>query len=473
MPTRLPTPTPRHHTAPTPGRKTRGRAVATVARALGRPLMPWQRRAVDVALEVDADTGRYAYPLVLVTVPRQSGKTALAVSAMLERSLTTHGGRIWYTAQTGLKAREQSHEMFELCERSPFAPHIKVYRGAGDTRLDIPASGGRIKSHPPTSDSLHGNQSDMNVIDEGWFFTEPDAHALMGAITPTQLTRPNPQTWIVSTQGTLDRSVWFHGLVDAARAGELPGACLIDYGLAADDDPEDLAALAAAHPALGHTVTMDALRDARASVSSSEWARAYGNIRAGAIAPFIDPDTYRATITPAPIPDGAPVTFAAAVDVDRTQTAIAAAALDADGTPAAEIVAVLPGTADAGATLADLAARWSGNRALIDRYGPAATVADDAERAGAEVDTLTVRDVTTAAADLYDRLLTNAVRLAPSDALDAAVAVATRRRVGDAWAWSRRSSSTSVAALEAVTLAVYGAIRRPAPAARPRIYTGG
>src|SRR5699024_1385564 len=148
--------------------------------------------------------------------------------------------RVWYTAQTGAKAAEQFKEMIDTVERSPFAPGCKTYRAAGDVRIDVPALGSRMKAHPPTGDSLHGNQSDLNIIDEGWFFTEPVAAALMGAITPTQLTRGNPQTWIVSTQGTVDRSVWFHGLIDAARAGELPGACLIDYGLPPGADPEDL-----------------------------------------------------------------------------------------------------------------------------------------------------------------------------------------------------------------------------------------
>ena len=38
--------------------------------------MPWQRQVADVALELD-DAGRFAYPLVVITVPRQSGKTTL------------------------------------------------------------------------------------------------------------------------------------------------------------------------------------------------------------------------------------------------------------------------------------------------------------------------------------------------------------------------------------------------------------
>jgi hypothetical protein len=50
-----------------------GPAVARVANALGTPLMPWQRYVADVGGEVD-HRGRFVYPLVIVTVPRQSGR---------------------------------------------------------------------------------------------------------------------------------------------------------------------------------------------------------------------------------------------------------------------------------------------------------------------------------------------------------------------------------------------------------------
>ena len=42
--------------------------------------------------------------------------------------------------------------------------------------------------------------------------------------------------------------------------------------------------------------------------------------------------------------------------------------------------------------------------------------------------------------------------------LDAAVEGSKQRTLGDAWAWSRRSSRTNVAPLVAVTLAHYGVI---------------
>ena len=58
--------------------------------------MAWQRRVADVALEVD-DHGRYFYQLVIVTVPRQSGKTTLFGSVLDHRALIVPRARCWFT----------------------------------------------------------------------------------------------------------------------------------------------------------------------------------------------------------------------------------------------------------------------------------------------------------------------------------------------------------------------------------------
>ena len=57
-----------------------GPQVAEIARLLGTPFMPWQRQVADVALELLPD-GSFAYREVIVTVPRQQGKTTMVLVA--------------------------------------------------------------------------------------------------------------------------------------------------------------------------------------------------------------------------------------------------------------------------------------------------------------------------------------------------------------------------------------------------------
>ena len=68
--------------------------MAELAKATGRPFMAWQAQVADVALEVD-EGGRFCYQLVLVTVPRQSGKTTLFGAVLDHRALIVARARCW------------------------------------------------------------------------------------------------------------------------------------------------------------------------------------------------------------------------------------------------------------------------------------------------------------------------------------------------------------------------------------------
>lgn len=421
------------------------------------------------------DAGRFAYPLVVITVPRQSGKTALVLASSLHRGLTVPSARVWYTAQTGIKAREQFIEMIETVERSPLAKLTDCKRGAGDTRIDVPRVGARLKAHPPTGDSLHGNQSDLNVIDEGWFFTETDGHALMGAITPTQLTRKNPQTILPSTMGTAD-STWFHGIVDAARAGQ-PGVCLIDYGIADDIDSEDIDAVAAAHPAVGHTCTVDAIRDARAQLSAGEFARAYGNRRTVVGERAINVAAWRESKDATPIAEDARLIFGAASSIDGADTAIVVATLAADGVPVAEFIEQRPGTSWAAPRLAELSDRHGYAPIVLDPNSPAGPIAAQLSDHHA-LRRISTEELTSACAEVFERIHRvdletgehdPAIRFRPHPTFDTAADNAARRYIGDRWAWSRRGSAGPVAALEAASVAIGHALTAP-DAITPEVY---
>ena len=65
-------------------------------------------------------------------------------------------------------------------------------------------------------------------------------------------------------------------------------------------------------------------------------------------------------------------------------------------------------------------------------------------------------DVLGSCAGLYNRVQERAVTHFGYGELDDAVVGAQKRRVGDRWAWGRRTSSFDVSMLEAATLAVFG-----------------
>lgn len=436
---------------------------------LGTPYMPWQQYAADVALEVD-DRGRFVHHTVIVSVPRQAGKTAFVMSLGLHRTLTTPRGKSWYTAQTGQIARERFlGDMADTAERV-LRGVVTVKRGAGDTRLVVPAHAGQFRPHPPTHDSLHSEQSDLNLIDECWAHSPAAGDALMQAIVPTQNTRPNAQTVFLSTMGDAS-STWWHDMVGEAREGK-PGVCIIDYGVPVDADgyavvdATDPSVVAPYHPAIGHTIERPVLDQARDKFGAAGFARAYGNSPSRSRVSIVPDAVLDAAETDVPIPATAPVVIAAAVSWNRDMVAIVAAAM-VDGVPVAEVIAERPGTAWAASAIAALVRAQRPVAVLVDRVGPSATLADELDRDDIELLPLSGRDVSMAADDLMQRLTDESgprVRWRPSAALRTEWGGAVLRPVADAGnVFSRRRSAGSIARIEALMLAVHGLTHQPEP----------
>lgn len=470
-------PSPRYGT-PRPTGATYGPAICKIMEWLGTPAMPWQEYAADVIGEIDPKTGLPRWPMVIISVPRQAGKTTLVLAACIQRMLTGEKRRVWSTAQTGLKARKKWIEQVEAIETGnfPLKELFKVKKSQGSEQLSIPRLGSHFSPHPPSEDSLHGEQSDLNFIDEGWVFDEAQAQALMQAIVPTQTTRPGAQTIIVSTMGTA-ASTWFHGLVDRAKQ---PGSkiALLEWGIGPDDDPTDLETIARTHPAYGHTLNMNALEAARQQLAPSEFARAYGNRPTGARERFIPLEAWQSAQSEMMIPDDAPVVFGAAVSMDRTEVAIAAAAFADDGIPIVEMVDVRPGTGWAAKRLEKLVEKHGAPAPLVDRIGPSGTLVDQLKQADLEPPKFYARDLSTACADFMDRITrvdvdgvaAPDIRIRPDESLDMAAELAEQRRMGDAWAWDRKRPAGSIAALEAATLALFALMHRPAAPVAPQIF---
>ncbi len=478
------TPPPRFATPRNPDFESYGWRVRKVARAIGTPLIPWQNDVIDVASEVD-ERGRYRYHTIIVTVPRQSGKTTLVLANGVERCMFLPSAKCWHTAQTGQDAREKFIEMADPFAKSAFGKvAATLRRGAGATRLTF-ANGSTFRPHPPTEESLHGQQSDLCDIDEGWAFDDVQGGALIQAITPTQATRPGAQTVLTSTMGTAD-STWFHAQCDKGRilsSSGSGGIAYFEWSIGDDVDASDLDAVAAAHPAYGHLIDMEALERAWETMAETPgaFARAYGNRRTESRERVIPVAAWLRAQLDVPIPADAVPVFAAATSWNRDETAIVAAAILPDGRPIVEPILVRPGTSwavDAIEAASDAADR---SPVVVDPVGPSGPLADALELRGVNVIRAKTADVTSGAADLYDRVCPvddegnpapPRIAFRPNEHLNAAVDRAAKRMVGDgAWAWGRRTSSGSIATLEAATLAVRQAIRNvPAPA--PYVYTG-
>lgn len=476
---------PRYATPRDPSRATYGGHLAAISAAMGWPLLPWQRYAADVGLEID-DEGQFVYGTVVITVQRQAGKTTLDLAGNVQNSLMGPGRRCWYTAQTGQHATAKWREMVtDVWSESPLAGIAKARLSNGDSSLRF-TNGSEFRPHPPTATSLHSKQSDRNTIDEAWSFSTVAFKALMGAITPTQTTRrmllgQRPQTWIMSTEGTSE-SEPFNEILDRNREHTAPGVAFFDWGIPADvpmpdaTNPIQLAAffdsVYAAHPGAGYLFTREDLPGFFEGLAQdlSEFARAYGNRRTGATSRVIPEADWNAAGTNEPLPDAAPLCFGAAVGRDGEDATITATALRDDGSKVTEVIRHGIGSTWTAAALKDLTDKW-GAPAVIDRAGPSADLYDQAQRAGVELLDIDLRAYTGACTAVYAGIVNvdeegkkhPATWLhRPHVAMNTAADVAARRSAGDgAWAWGRRASTGSISPMEAATLSTWGVDHLP------------
>lgn len=461
--------TPRHHTPRNLDRATRGGEVKRLAYLKGKPLMPWQQRAVDVALEIDPATGLYWYRNILITVPRQAGKTKLEGDIADHRCLSIRSARVWITAQTGKDAsawmRDEHHAALE--DVAAFRGRYTPSKRAGQEGVAWPATRSTFRVFAPLRDALHGKQGDLILIDEAWALGEQQGLDVEQATTPTMNTRPGAQRALVSTRGD-NLSVWFedHYANAVALLGD-PNSrtCLIDYGLGEGEDPEDLELVAARHPGIGYAgFDMATLRAAREAFRDNVagWARAYGNVPTNATVLAFPPSAW--TTAGAPRPDTLPDRFGVGVDVtpDGARLALALAWHHDDGTVRVELVHADQWTPT---TLHGFAALGT---PAYDPTNPAALHAlETSHLTGTPIP---AREYASACLRFRSGIIGRSIRHHHQLDLDAAAASAATSPKGDGgFAWRRATSSGSIAELVAATLAVRSLDTLPTPAPKPRV----
>jgi len=281
---------PRFATPRDPQRETLGPAVGEVARRLGRPLMPWQQSVVDVALELD-DDGSYHYDEVVLTIPRQSGKTSLVFAVIVHRLvvLARQLGRqrVTYTAQQRQKARlklerdfaeilRESTKSFteithvRLRPQRPTEWKLSLNNGAENIQF---GRGNYLQIDAPSRTGGHGDTLDVGVIDEA-FAHEDDT--IETGMSPSMVTRASRQLVVLSTAGDgRSKYLWRKVLAgrNACESGHHGRTAYFEWSAPDDADPADPATWWACMPALGFTITERTIE--------GEWEKALRNGQEG------------------------------------------------------------------------------------------------------------------------------------------------------------------------------------------------
>ena len=470
---------PKHATRRRPERETFGGELAAIAAKLGQPFMPWQRDAAEVGCEIDPETGRPAYRKVVITVPRQQGKTTLFLTWQLDRCLSPRWAqpqRSAFTAQSGKDARDKwLDEIFPLIRRSrKLMPLVgRIYEGMGNEYIRF-RNGSIIRLLSTSTSSGHSKTLHQGVLDEIWHDSDSRREQGLG---PAMLTIADAQLLFCSTAGN-DASVILDRYVKLGRAAVEEdsghGIAYIEYSAPDGWDPADEASYFGFMPALcpdppcrcdgrkwRHTVTMDAIRSERVSMEAPEFARAYGNIPdrssgAGlwtvisepAWGGLADPESH-------PVPR---VVLSAVFAHDQSRASVGLAGWRPDGLLHVELADHRPGTSWAVPRLVEMNARHDPLGVVVDEAGHESAIIKDLEAAGVPVIKAGTRGVTQAYAEFTEDA-TDSKRLRHRNQADLndALAVAVPRDVGDGGqAWGRRKSAGDISPVVAVTNAAWG-----------------
>ncbi|GGT43416.1 terminase [Streptomyces purpureus] len=464
-----------------PGFATLGGKAARVMTRLGFEPMPWQRYVLDVALEIDPETGVFAYREVGLSVPRQQGKTQQILALMVHRIMAWERQNVTYAAQNRTMAKKRwEDEFLATLDGSSLFGKYRPRKTTGNEAIIWGSTRSLLGITSNTEKAGHGPPLDLGVIDEA-FAAEDDR--LEQAFSPAMLTKPMAQLWWASAGGT-EKSVWLNKKRAAGRrhieelweTGVHPSVAYFEWFAPDSMDRSDPATWRATLPALGHTVTEAVIQAELDKLDPGEFDRAYLN-RTRKASPPDDPNVpkkvWPGLADEKSRPPADEVAFAIDVSQDRKHAAIGVAMRRRDGRVHMELVDRRPGTDWVVPAVSKLVRLWRPLVVAVASSGaPAGSLIDDLVAAGITVPedkqhphrghlvVMRAGDMTEACGQLADALNQGTVRHLDQTPLTAAVNGARTRRVGDAWVLDRTASLVDVAPLIAVTEARWALLTR-------------
>lgn len=435
-----------------------------LAEMMGWDLQPWQRRTIEVATQYELDEeGRrtYKYRDVLITVPRQCGKTTLIAPVALLRALHTPRAELYFSAQSGQYAGEFMKKLGAAHDKTwhpVLRRAFRFLRSNGQEAFRC-TNGSIFQRFTRGDEALHSKSPLMVINDEIWVMNREEGAALQGAVRPAQATfGRRAQTWYLSTMGTSD-SEFLNNMVEEGRAGSRSDLCYIEYALAPDGDPADPEQWWTFHPALGNTQDFETLKGDFESLYHDEpaqWERMYCNRMTQTETNAVFPDWDKLPKTGKPNPET--IAFGVEHSARGYAAAISAAWTDTDGNPHVEIVRQGPYLDWIAPTLNMLRESHPKAGIWIDNAGANRRLIDMLQEAEIDVTPLGIRERQIADAQLFEagREL-KTLHHPHGEALDHAAAGVVVKTVNGVSRIDRDKSTSDTMSLIAAAAAIYGA----------------
>jgi len=277
---------------------------------MGIELMDWQKHVLDGQLSHDGE-GNLQFREALVSTARQQGKS-VALQAMIGW---------WITELAAIRGKPQAVlSVANKLDRAEaifgfIAPILvdkfgaKAANAMGRKSVKMPdGSTWEVRAATP---NLHGGSYDLIVIDELWNIS---AAVVDEALRPSQIARANPllSSWSTAGDESSDCMIAFReAAISEIDNGSTGNLYFAEYSMAPGSDPRLENNWIMANPAMGQTVTIEALR---AVSKKDSFLRAHLNMWVSARGAWLQPGVWDKQKTDIAMPPGGVL----AVDTDLT-----------------------------------------------------------------------------------------------------------------------------------------------------------
>ena len=491
---------PRYRTFPTQARKNKEleHFAVYLAGEAGLVLDPWEEDVLADSLLLGPND-KWAALEVGVCVSRQNGKgTVIEARELLglfvdERKFPGASARLAvHSAHEAKTAHEGFERLALLIENTPrlrakLRGKPRQSEGGEVIRL---LDGRRIRFRTRTSGGGRGLSGDLLFFDECMIL----AQGVHEAVWPIVTARGNPQIWYTGSAVDKneplmeDHGVVFSRVRKRGIEGD-PDLLYVEWSLDYENPDEvppvvakDPAAWEVANPGLDVRLSRRIIAVEQRSLSPRGFARE----RLG-VGDWPDPDSSNRVIDETSWAAAAvetssvmldPICFSVDVSPGRGRAAIAVAGKNEGGKNQVEVVKLFRGTDRIVETLKELLKDRRRTEVIVDTVGAAASLIPEMEREKINIVPVTAGEHARGCGMFYDGVVADSdnpdweptLNHLNDPALNASVAGAIKRPLGDRWAWDRKNSTIDISPLVAVTLALYGFLRKRH--GMPEVYGG-
>jgi hypothetical protein len=421
---------------------------------LGLGFDGWQDGAGRLILAKRKD-GLYAADTVVISIPRQVGKTYLIGAIVFALCIIFPGLTAVWTAHRFKTAREVFGTMQGLARRRAMSPYVeRVLRGAGDESI-LFRNGSRILFGARERGFGRGfSKVDVLVLDEGQILTE----AAMDDMTPATNVSANPLIIVVGTPPKpTDPGEVFTMLKQEALDGESDDTLYIELSADRGCDPRDREQWKKANPSYPHRTPERAMLRMLKNLTEASFIREALGIwdEISKHQAVVKASLWRDLSDVGPADGVKPNSLAVDMSHGR-EVSITACWLEGESAHVEEVWA---------GTDVDAATTWIVERAgrripvAIDNASPAAALVPVLKGKKVTVVQTTAGDMSKACGLFVDRATSRRLTHANQDAVNAALAGGRKRPIGNAggWGWDRADETVNIAPIVSVSLVLFAA----------------